>query len=516
MAMIPNSLTLDAVAEFLDGTRALESYTEEEQAFLTADEWELRATETYPLSKTLCLKTPKKLTGNGAVLHCRKQKYAIYVVSGDVTVQTLDIQNVQTAIVVDPMGARMENVHILDNVMHLEMEGGCVGNIMGIEAGSSRSNAVMRNIHIAGNTIHGSAGWEENELAINTPISVAAAVGRCGATLIENCLLEDVFVEGNRCFGGIRVAYNLMCATLTFSDMSLMDTQYRNCTVRRAHMLHNYAEECWDGIFNVVSGILAAESSVMEDLEIAHNSGGFGITSLYLYAGEPIVGTNHGAVLRRIDIHDNSFTHGDFDSGEPVRGFFIAAGRTDYYENTQAIGALMEQVRIYNNTLKGGGLVICGAYSLLDGIGLCEDNCVRDVHCFDNTFTCVDYAFILEGANAEGRRYDWNFGYPRHDHKWLDPLDNDDQILMWMRGNRLENVLIENNTVDGYRYRVLAAGADVRGHALASDNSVSKNIVMRNNTYLTGEAHVRVSDYIGEDWCKDGGGNSADPALRNR
>lgn len=516
MAIIPTGLTLDAVADFLDGSRTLESYTKEEQSFLTADEWDLNATETYPLSKTLFLKTPKKLTGNGAVVRCRKQKYAIYVVSGDVTVQKLDIQNVQIAIVVDPMGAKMEHVHVLDNVIHLEMEGDFEGNIVGVEFGSSRSNAVMRDIHIARNTIYGSAGWEENELALNIPISVAAAVGRDNTPLIENCLLEDVYIEGNRCFGGIRVAYNLICTTFTWADMGPTETRYRNCTVRRAHLNHNYAEECWDGIFNVICGFYASESPVMEDVEIAHNSGGFGITSLYMYAAEPLIGANSGAVLRRVDIHDNSFTHGDFDSGEPVRGFFLAGGRTDYYEHTHASGALMEQVRIHNNTLKGGGLVLCGAYSLLDGVGLCENNCMRDVHCYDNTFTCVDYAFILEGANAEGRRYDWNFGYPRHDHKWLDPLDNDDQLLMQMRGNRLENVLIENNTIDGYRYRVVAAGADVRGHALASDNSVSANIIMRNNTFLTGEAHVRVSDYIGEDWCRDGGGNSVDPALRKR
>ena len=31
-----------------------------------------------------------------------------------------------------------------------------------------------------------------------------------------------------------------------------------------------------------------------------------------------------------------------------------------------------------------------------------------------------------------------------------------------------------------------------------------------------GEAHVRVAGCIGEDFCRDGGGNEVDPNLRNR
>ncbi|MCD8068550.1 MAG: hypothetical protein LUE87_06645, partial [Lachnospiraceae bacterium] len=89
-------------------------------------------------------------------------------------------------------------------------------------------------------------------------------------------------------------------------------------------------------------------------------------------------------------------------------------------------------------------------------------------------------------------------------------------ITLKMNHNRIEDLTCENNKIDGYRYRVAAIGAECRGHGIASDNTVTKNIIFRNNQYGVGEDHVRVADYTYDDFSRDGGGNKVDKVFLNR
>ncbi len=359
--------------------------------------------------------------------------------------------------------------------------------------------------------------WEDNDGggALNIPFSGAAAVARDVAE-VRDCLLEDVWLENNEVHGGLRIGFNSMAAMPSYGQAMALRTRLVNNTVRGLHYIGNWTEQCWDGGFNIVGAFMNTEGSLIEDVELAGNRIGYGITALYMFPGEPIFGPNAGSVIRNVTIRDNEFKCTVDDVGEPIRGIFLAGGRLDYFPGAEARDCVLENVQIFGNTFDGAGPVLTGAYTLLDGEGCCENNVVRNVHIHDNRILNADYAFTVEGAQMEGRRYDWNFGFPRHDKKYLDPVEDDDVVLMRMKNNRVEDVLIEDNVIEGYRYRVLASGADIRGHGLAEENKACKNIVMRNNRYGVGEAHVRVAHYIGEDFCRDGGGNEVDETLRSR
>ncbi|MCD8068551.1 MAG: hypothetical protein LUE87_06650, partial [Lachnospiraceae bacterium] len=161
--------------------------------------------------------------------------------------------------------------------------------------------------------------------------------------------------------------------------------------------------------------------AVIDGVEIAENYGGFGIAGIYLYGGETLWSNSDDCVVRNILIRDNHLKRAVEDVGEPTRGLFIASARVDYFENISIENSVMENLDIYGNTIDGAGIVIDGAYSMLDGNLVMRNNVIRNVNIHDNMILNADYAFIFTGAQMEGRRYDWNFGYPRHAKMWLGP-----------------------------------------------------------------------------------------------
>lgn len=511
MNRIPTALTLDDIASYFNGKKALEDYSPDAQAFLKGVEggrMDLDAAE-YPLTQPLTISAPLVLEGHGAKLVGPKEGIGIRVTCGDVTVRDLSLEDFGLAMDLDPAGTLMENV-LVENVAVKMLENG-------FQFGSSHSGSVMRHIRFRGCDVTGADGWVENELALSLPFNGCAAKERltCPGSVCD-CLLEDVWLEHNTVHGGLRVGVNFASAMPDMADPMNPSGLRSGNTIRGLHLIGNKIDECWDGPFNIVGCMAGASDGLIDGVEIAENDVGFGIAGVYMYANEPIIGSSAGSAIRNVVIRDNTFTRVVADVGEPTRGLFIAPARVDYYPGAEVHGAVLENLDIYGNTLTGAGIVLCGAYSLLDGESLCEGNVLRNVHIHDNHIIDADYAFIFEAAQMEGRRYDWNFGYPRHDKKWMDPIEDDTVVTSRMNDNHIEDVLCENNRIDGYRYRIVAAGADIRGHGLASGNKFCKNIVMRNNVYGVGEAHVRVAGYIGEDFCRDGGGNEVDQDLRNR
>lgn len=507
--LLPTSLTLNELAAYLDGEKRV--YTPEETAFLKqfeAGTIDLEEKE-YTLSRTLNLRKPIVFRGNGAKIIGKDLKYGIIVSSGNSRLENFHIKDVERALILDPLGGTME--HVVVECVSVDLVE------LAFEYGSSASGGVMRDIHFNACKVTGTSVWEDSVTggSSSLPFSGAAAVARSDSE-IRDCLLEDIWFERNEVYGGLRTAFAASATAASFAELLQINVKLVNNTVRRMHYISNYVEECWDGPFNITSGWINTEGALMEDLEFAENKAGFGIAAIYLHSGEPLMGPNVGSVIRNVVIRDNEFTRVIQDVGEPTRVIFMSAARLDYFPHAEARDCVLENVQIYGNIFDGAGPVFCGAYALLDGEGYCENNVLRNVHVYDNRIINVDYAFMVEGAQMEGRRYDWNFGYPRHDKKWLDPVEDDSVVLMRMKNNRVENLLIENNTIEGYRYRVLASGADIRGHGLAEDNKACKNIVIKNNHYGVGERHVRVAHYIGEDFCHDGGGNEVDEALRNR
>lgn len=520
---IPAGFSLDELASYLDGEKALDSFSTQEQAFLRAvDEgWLDLAEQEYTLTRTLNIRKPLSINGNNATIIGNlppmtndyiggSQGVGFYVTGNQVKISDLTLKKILCAVDIDPCGKTVEHI-TLENITVFLCK-------IGFQFGSSLSNGVLRDLHFKNCRVECETSvWEHNEMAAALPFTGSAAFARENTKGdIDNCLLEDVWFEQNTIRGQARIGINLVCSLTTMELILGHPGHFHNVTLRGIHFIGNEIEKCWDVPISIVCTCHNAENGLVENVEIAENKMGHGISGLYLYAAEPLIGECRGAVVRNIEIRGNEITRVIADVGEPSRGIYIGAVRQDYYEGVIVRNALMENIRIFGNTFDGAGPNIVSVYAMLDGETYCANNLVRNVEIHDNLIKNAEYAFTFKAAELEGRRYDWNFGYPRHDQQWLPPVEDDSIPLVHVENNRIENLICENNRIEGYRYRIFAAGADCRGHGIASGNKLCTGIIFRNNIFGTGENHIRIGDYFGEDFCIDGGGNEVDPHLKNR
>ena len=464
----------------------------------------------YVLKRPLNIRRALKLTGNGAHIKGDNCFYGIMVYSGDVTVSDFKITDFDAILEVDPFGKEIENI-LIEKIDYIV-------KYSGIQAASSRSNGVLRNITIQDCVAHSKGHeWEGSGLQANLPITVYAAAGRADGTKeINNCLVEHAYILRNKAYGQYRTMINVTCAMAAEFSLTSYQGTYDHCKVKDVHMNDNWCELAWDGPYNVTCEFMNASHSAIEDVEIAGNSGGFGIVGIYLFGGESCWSSTYGAQIRNIKIHHNNLHRGVADVGEPSRGMHIVAARCDYFEHTHFNDAIMENVEVYENTIDGAGIVLIGAYSMLDGDVEMSGNTLKNVKVHHNKILNCEKAFEVYAAQNEGRRVDWNFGYPRHDNTWLPELEDDSTETVRFTGNKIINLEISDNEVEGYRYRCWGVAAEGRGHAIYKDNKCVEGIVWKNNKFTHGEAHVHVADYTYDDFSKDLGGNEIYKGFLNK
>ncbi len=499
---IPESLSLDTLAAVLTGQKAPAELAPEAQAFLASDVWEFDK-KTYPLSSTIVLLKPVRIVGNGAEIRAEGPAPLAFLLSGSgVTVSDLRLTGFPVGVLVDSRGRLVENVTVEKIVIDPIVKNGiCVYN--------SQSNGTLKDITVRECDVTGlSDTWDDvdNEMSAQLPYLLAIAMRSPGsdAPLIEHCRLENIRFENNIARRGFRAPFVYFGSLATAPGVRFHDLRAKGL-----FFINNKADICWDGAFNLTGAGPFTTDMVNEDIELIGNDVGTGIAGVYLFSAEPVFGENRGSVMRHVVIRDNHFHKSVEDVGEPERMIFAASARLDYYEGCKAYDSVLEDIEISGNTFDGSGPVLTGCYNLLDGRSEGSGNVIRDVRITGNTLLNVDKAFILDGAQDEGRRFDWNFGSPRHNKQWLPPV-TDNGPLSRLTDNRVEDVLIEGNVIDGYRYKAEVAGANVRGHAVIKDNKAVKNIVFRNNEFRTGEAHVRIANVFSEDYVTDEGGNEAD------
>ena len=456
----------------------------------------------YSLSKTIFVDVPCEFEGHNAWIKGNHDHYGFLVRSSDVTIKDLKFANVIAAVEVDGWGKEIENILIENLYVDLLLTG--------IQVGSSRSNSTIRNVAIKNCFINleGVSLWEQDELAGRLPLEIGACCGRQDSPeLVTNCLLENLLVEGNTTKGANRGAFNLILAAETEMKMLQFNVKYGVNKIKNVIVKGNNFDLCWDSPINVTCALANNELSTIENIEICENTARFGIAGIYFFCGEPLIGTSLNHTIKGVKIHHNHLIRGVEDVGEPTRGIFMGAARVDYYPGTIINDCLIEDVEIYGNTIEGAGIVVAGCYNLPDLDATCNRNCINNISIHDNFIKNADTAFTFDGLSIEGRLYDWNFGYPRHDKKWGEEITDDTVETYHCEDNQIKNLICENNTIEGYRYRVKATGADLRGHGVAKNNKVSENIIFKNNKFGVGENHIHVADVVKEDFAHDAGGN---------
>lgn len=510
----PKQLLLDDIALYLDDQKSINEFSKEEQDFLISKEWDLEKDE-YVLSRTMHITEPVKLNGNGSTIKCDGIKEGFVIASSDVKMSGFNLVDFPVAVLIDAEGKTIENITVEKVVVKNLIE-------IGFAATNSLSNGHLRHVVIKNCDVYcANTEWldVEEELSQQIPFICTLALHRdLSTTLIENCSIEDIWFDGNYSHNGIREPFNFFGCGLLDDGMNDYwngrEIKYRNLFLDGLHFVRNKVDIAWDAAFNFIGTSFDAENIHSKNIEIAENDAGTGIAGIYLFVSEPFYGENSNMTMKHVVIRDNNLHKSVDDVGEPERMVYMGACRLDYYEPTYARNNLLEDIQIYGNTFTGSGPVITGIYSMIDGVSIAENNIVRNVRIHDNTILDAETAFIIDGCQCEGRRHDWNWGSPRHNKKWLDEIENS-EVTFEFKNNGVEDVIIENNTVDGYRYKVRATGANVRGHGIVSNNKANKNIRFSNNKFGIGDGHLYVNHVHLEDFCKDGGGNEVDLNIKN-
>ncbi len=491
--------TINDFADYLNGTK--------NDHFSGIEGAELIIEGEHILTKTLNLHFPITITGNNAVIKGENSDiFAFSVVSSDVTVQNLFIDNFKFGLEVDGLGSCVENVLVQNvTVKHA---------LNAIEVGSSRSNSILRNITFNGCTvISKDAQWQEYEYADVSLGYVLCCARHKGGDTIDNCLLDGLYVNNCTKEGSTRAGITFLTAIPSGGTIVAQNLSYSNLVVRNINITNNHVQTCWDVPITVVAQCINTGVVTIDGVNITGNYCEQGISGMQLCGGAHHFEEGGGSSIKNIKITNNHIKQVIEDLGEPARGIFMMGVRGDYYPGMKSCDYLIENVEIANNKFEGVGVVITGVYTFLDGPVEHKNNAVRNVNIHHNEFIDVDCPFVFDGCQMDGRLFDWNFGYPRHDKKWGEEIGDHSVVTAVMTNNRVENITCTDNTIEGYRYKVKASGATGHGHGACKNNKVCGDIVFERNSFGTGENHIHVQGFVCDDYVRDLGGNDASNAF---
>ncbi len=492
--------TLDDFADYLNGNNNFFEGIEGNTLLLTGEN---------KLTKTINMHCPLTITGDKATIVGANQgdMFAFSMTASDTTVSNLAIRGFRYGVDIDAMGKLAENIKVVNVVMY---EG-----VSLIDCGSSVSNSTLRGVFIEGcDAVVGSEQPEEYEYA-EFSLSYNFLCARYkGGGHIDNCLLENVHVNNCKKTGFSRTAITFMSAMPVGTNYTMTDMSYSNLVMKDIFITNNHLDTCWDCGMAVTGAFINTGAITIDGVTIDGNYCDHGIGAVLVVSGAHHFGNEGGSVIKNVKIRNNHLVKKVADVGEPVRGIWLMASRGDYYPGISSHDYSIDNVEISSNKLEGSGVVVTGAYAFLDGDQTHTNNVVSNVNIHDNQFLSVDCPFVFDGAEAEGRLHDWNFGCPPHTKDWGAPIVDDSLVTYKMTGNCVKNLTVVDNTIEGYRYRVTASGAWGHGHGICTDNKVVENIVFANNHFGVGENHIHVSDLRVDDFVTDGGGNSVSDVFK--
>ncbi len=500
--------TLDDFADYLNGNN---------NYFEGIEGGELVIEGEHKLSKTINMHFPLTITGKKATISGEGlgAKYGFAMTASNTTVQNIDIVSAINGVDVDAVGKLAENI----TIKNIHMIGG--GII--VETGSTKSNSTLKNVVIDGCCHEVQEKHEWGDVAMEVPVlPYSIECARYKDEHIDNCVLDGLTINNCQKLGGSRIGVNIMSACVYNHDYSNCtfdnyathnDKKYSNLAMRNLTITNCKVELCWDGALAVVGG--DSNDMIIDNINVSNNYAEHGICGLYVMADAHLLGEGHGSGITNFVVRNNHFVRTVADIGEPVRSVWFNASRSDFFPGVISNDNYIDNVEISGNKIDGGGIVVTGAYSLLDAVSQYNNNVVSNVRIFNNTILNTDEAFRFEGAQLEGRLFDWQFGYPPRNTKWGEAITDDSTVTMVMTNNRVENLTVTDNTIEGYRYRVIAAGATGHGHGVCTDNKVCGNNVFERNIFGTGENHLHVADVIIDDFVVDNGGNSVDKVFKN-
>ncbi len=308
--------TLDDFADYLNGNNNYFEGIEGNQLLLTGE---------HTLTKTLKLHFPLTVTGDNASINCDiGDNYAFSMQGSNTTIDNIHLHSVKYAVEIDAFGNCVHDVLVRGITMH--------GGLNCIEVGSSVSGSTLRDIHVEQCTaIVAHEEWESETFAPMALTYNICCVRHKGGDIIENCTLENFYINGCKKLGQSRAALNFMSGMPAGSDFAAVTNGYNNLVSRNINITNNHFETSWDSGLNIVDHFIYAGKSCIDGLTITGNYLEHGIAGIYMFASEPIFGTSHDAHISNVVIRNNHIVRTIEDVGEPTRGIWLSASRGDAF-----------------------------------------------------------------------------------------------------------------------------------------------------------------------------------------
>ncbi len=481
------------------------------QAIDHGDSIELSENHSFILKEPIVIRRSISLLGHGCTLKGDVSE-AIIIHSGNVSVEGLVIDKIARSVLVDGLDQEIENIRIANVLINDPGFG------VGINIGSSENHGTIRNLCIEDCVIN-SGYSEEDSLktgifdgAMGFNISAACPSSDRQEDLI-GALVDGLTIRNCRVLGPRRYGINMLVGiTIPQPGTDFMDMKAKivDCAIRNVRVLDCEFDYCREMGVSLSCGCMNNYGSLLENLEIAGCRVVYGIAGVGFSGAGPIIPTSvsRNMGMRHGSIHDNELIMMDLPVNEPSCTISLCCARSEGFAGVEVYDCFVEDVDIYNNTVINGDMAIqiTAANSMGDEAISLSNNHISDVRIFNNHFKDVKTAFTFMAAYAEGRRFDWNWGWRKQDYRFAE-LSKDHKPTIRFYENFISKIDCHDNDIDGCANEIVAVAALGRGHALMKDNRITDEIYYYNNHFNRSEGHVNVAGAYYSDWVKDEGGN---------
>ena len=501
-----DGLGLKEALALLAGKLSVESLSTEQKNYISgkidaqALELILEKNGRYQLEETpIVITRPCVIEGNGSVFIGSDAMGAI-VMSSNVSFRNLCFDHFRVcAAIVNQSDGRLRNISFL----------GCAFkncSKQSVSAGSTQSNGIIEDIRIDHCDFCGAEAQFDDSTGGTCMIGLQAAT-LAGMAPVNNCLLENVWISNCHFHGKFRIAVQVFCGV----GDGLLDGNLPLCSgneVRNIQITGNVIENSFDAAINIIAASLNQTAATVHDLKISGNKIKHGIWGIYMTGCEPVIGCGDNGKVYNVEISDNELEPTE-NVGEITVGIAIQAGRIDYFDGTSCLDSSVENVKMVGNTLRkmDQGIFISGADILFDAPDNLVKNCrAENITVENNAFRDVKEVVVIAGSQHEGRRVDWQIGYPPHEKVWGELLENDDAITCKTCDNYVKGVTVRKNQIDGYRYKYRVSGLYGLGQGTGCGN-FCEDILFEENQFERGEGRISVKNVFVDDRLHDGGGN---------
>ena len=465
----------------------------------------------FVLDKPVNIRRPVKIRGNHACLS-GDVPYGIGIYCSDVEVSDLVIDKVVKGVMIDAEDHTAENITLKDLIINDPGYG------VGINIGSTKSHGFIHNVLVEGCVIN--SGYDEDasekmgfhDGAMGFNIAAACPDSSTDEDVV-GAVIDGLIIQNCRVLGARRYGINMLVGISIpqpGTDFMNMKAKIVDCVIRNMKVLNSEFDYCREMAITLSGGCMNNYGSLLENLEIGGCRVVYGICGMGFSGAGPIIPTSvsRNMGMRHGTIHDNTLIMMDLPVNEPSAAINLTTARSEGFAGVEVYDCFVEDVDIYRNTVIGADQaiqVVC-ANSMGDTAVALSNNRISDVRIYENHIKDSRTAFVFMAAYAEGRRFDWNWGWRKQDYTFAE-LSKTHEPTICFYDNVIRNVDCHDNDINGCANEIVCVAGLGRGHARFKNNKITENFRYYDNHFERSEGHVNIAGTYYSDWVRDEGGN---------